>query len=193
MSASLIEQSLARRYARALFDLAAAEKAVESTAEALKNLMTLAEESKTVHHFMHHPAVPTAMQQSGLAAIAEPLKLSPLMRRFLGVLAENRRLSLLGSITDAFQAFVAKQENRVPVVVTSAEPVTKTFLKEIETTAQEITKQPVDVRHRVDESILGGLMVQIGSRMVDDSLRSHLTTLRRQLTQSGDALADTLS
>ena len=168
---------LAGRYATALFDLAESDKLLDRVAKDLGQLGGMIRESGDLTRLIRSPVISREDQGRAFAAILEKAKMSELTRRFVGVVAQNRRLFQLPVMIAAFQALLAQSRGEVSAVVVSAAPLTQTQLNKISGSLKKAIGSDVAVDARVDEGLLGGLVVKVGSRMVDSSLRTKLQKL----------------
>lgn len=165
------------RYARALFDLAVEKKALDTVESDLKTLSAMLETSADLRAFVTSPLYSRDQQLKGIEAIGKLGKVSDLTLKFLGVLATNRRLSAIAGTIKAFAALLAAHRGEVSAEVVSARALTKKQLDALSKKLKAATGQDVAIDARVDESLLGGLKVQVGSRMVDSSLKTKLQNL----------------
>ncbi len=181
---------LAARYAGALISegdslIAAGEaNALDSFAA---NVATLTELLKTHAGFralVASPTVAAGEQVKAVLAIAETLGLHPKVRNFLGVVATNRRLSQLPKMLAAFRAMLAAKRGQITAEVTSALPLLDTQLLALRARLTEAGYPNVELVTRVDEKILGGLIVRIGSRLYDASVRSKLQRLQYAMKEA---------
>ena len=172
-----IQASLAGRYASALFELAAEEGVVSAVEGDLDTLHAALAESDELKAVTTNPEISRKDQASAIEGVAGVLGLSPLTTKFLGVLAGNRRLSHLGDMIRAFRTIAAAQRGEVTADVTSAHPLSD---EQLETLRQKLTAREgrtVKVSSTVDPDLLGGLVVTIGSKRIDGSIRTRLNTL----------------
>ena len=125
----------------------------------------------------------SAASRSGgvLAGLADHLSASPLTRKFLGVLAENRRAGELPGMIRAFHAIAAAQRGEVGAEVVSAHALSEEQLRELETKVRAREGRTVKLQSRVDPDLLGGLVVTIGSRRIDSSIRTRLNALTQAM------------
>ncbi|MDT0575033.1 F0F1 ATP synthase subunit delta [Croceicoccus sp. F390] len=176
-----IKASLAGRYASALFDLAVEHNqvtAVERDCDALRDALASSADFRSL---IRDPEISRGQAGSAIGGIADLLGLAPLTRNFLGVLAQNRRLAALPDMIRAFHAIAAAQRGEVTADVTSAYPLDD---GQIATLTQKLTAREgrdVKVRTHVDAHILGGLVVKIGSRQIDSSIRTRLNSLAQAM------------
>ncbi|MBT4890788.1 MAG: F0F1 ATP synthase subunit delta [Rhodospirillales bacterium] len=169
---------LAGRYAVALFDLANADNALDAVAEDLATLGAMIFESEDLRRLVKSPVVSRADQEKALLAIAEKAGMNALTQNFLGVIAQNRRISALSGIIRAYQAILADHRGETTAEVVSAKELTKTQMTALKDALKQAVGTDVAVDAKVDTGLLGGLIVKIGSQMVDSSLRTKLQQLR---------------
>lgn len=172
-----ITASLQGRYASALYELAAENKAVaavESDLEALGNAIL---GSADLAGLIRNPRLGRDAAARTIAEVGKLLKVSPLTQNFLGVLAGNGRLAVLPDVVRAFASIAAAARGEVSAQVTSAHPLSATQLKALEAKLKAREGKAVKVTASVDPEILGGLVVRIGSTQIDSSIRTRLNTL----------------
>jgi F-type H+-transporting ATPase subunit delta len=174
---------LADRYAAALFDLADERKALDQVADDLRQLRALLGESDDLRRLVRSPILSRREQAKAIAAVAQRAGLSPLTCNFLGLVAQNRRLFAAPGMITAFLARLASRRGEVTAEVVSAQELTPVQLGAVNDQLKKAMGSKVAVEVRVDPGLLGGLVVKIGSRMVDASLRSKLHRL--QLAMKG--------
>ncbi len=169
---------VAARYASALYDLADEQGALDAVAGDLASLQKMIDASDDFRRFIKSPVISRRDQSKGIATIATKAQLSPLAHKFLGLLAVKRRLFALPGIIAGFRAILADRRGQATANVTCAAP-----LNDIQTAAliealKKAVGRNIDLVSHVDPSILGGLIVKVGSRMVDSSLKSKLQRLK---------------
>ncbi|KKC24496.1 F0F1 ATP synthase subunit delta [Sphingomonas sp. SRS2] len=172
-----IQASLSGRYATALFGLARDEKALDAVSASLATLKAALADSDDLRKLTTSPVVSRAQATKAVAAAASVMGIDPLTTKFLGVLAQNRRLGQLGATIRAFGQLAAAHRGETTAEVTSAHPLTATQVKALKAKLKTELAREVAVELTVDPSILGGLIVKIGSRQIDGSIRSKLNTL----------------
>ncbi|HEX7852921.1 MAG TPA: F0F1 ATP synthase subunit delta [Sphingobium sp.] len=172
-----IQASLAGRYALALFELARDNGQIDSVGQSLSTVKTALAEVADFRALVSSPLVSRDAAEKAVAGVAASLKLDPLTTKFLGVLANNRRLGKLSGMIRAFETLVSAHKGETRAEVTSAFPLTS---EQTDALAQQLrTRVGSDVllETRVDPAIMGGLVVKIGSQMIDSSIRTRLNTL----------------
>ncbi len=172
-----IQASLAGRYALALFELARDEKQLESVGASLTAVRQALAESAEFSALTTSPLIGRDESARAIAAAAEAMGVDPITRNFLGVLAQNRRLSQLGAIIRAFNLLAARHRGEITAEVTSAHPLDDNQVDAIKANLRTRMGRDIAVDLNVDPAILGGLVVKIGSQMIDGSIRTKLNAL----------------
>jgi F-type H+-transporting ATPase subunit delta len=172
-----IQASLAGRYATALFDLARDERKIEAVGNSLAAIKQALAESQDFRQLAMSPLVTREEAVRAVAASATAMNLDPLTGNFLGVLAQNRRLSQLPAVIRAFNSLWAQHRGEITAEVTSAHPLDDDQVTALKTNLRSRTGRDIAVDLNVDPAILGGLVVKIGSQMIDGSIRTKLNSL----------------
>ena len=171
-----IQASLAGRYASALFDLASEAGTITAVESDLEKLSEALRESSELSALIRNPEVSREALGRVLSGIGEHLALAELTRNFLGVLATNRRAGELPGVIRAFHAIAAAQRGEVSAEVASAHPLTDEQLTALEQKLRAREGRTVKLKSRVDPDLLGGLVVTVGSKRIDGSIRTRLNT-----------------
>jgi F-type H+-transporting ATPase subunit delta len=174
---------LADRYGAALFDLADERKELDAVAGDLQSLRTMVRDSADLRRLIRSPVLSREEQGKAIAALAQQAKISPLTRNLLGLLAQNRRLFALPEMIESYLNRLAERRGEVTAQVVSAQDLTPAQREAVNEQLRKAVGRKVAVDIRVDPSLLGGLIVKVGSRMVDASLKSKLHRL--QLAMKG--------
>jgi F-type H+-transporting ATPase subunit delta len=172
-----IQASLAGRYATALFELARDEKQLEAVGASLATLRQTLSDSEDFRQMTQSPLISREQATTGIAATAEAMRLDPITSKFLGVLAHNRRLSQLPQIVRAFNMLAANHRGETTAEVTSAHPLNDDQVSALKNNLKSRLGRDIAVDLTVDPTILGGLVVKVGSQMIDGSIRTKLNTL----------------
>jgi len=172
---------LAGRYVAALFDLADEQKALDQVAGDLTGLRTLIDESPALRRLMQSPLYGRDQQVKAMDAVLGQAGVAALTRKFVLVVAQNRRLFALRGMIEAFLAELARRRGEVTAKVTVARPLTAAQAQRLEETLRASVGGKVRIDTKIDESLIGGLIVQVGSRMVDGSLRTKLQKLQNAM------------
>ncbi len=174
---------LAGRYANALFELAVDNDAVDQVAQDLADLNAMLSDSEDLRKLVLSPVIAREEQGRAMTAVMEKAKISDLTNRFVGVVSQNHRLFELEGMIRAFQSLLATHKGEVSAEVTSAKKLTQKQVDSLTASLKEAIGSDVAVEQKVDSAVLGGLVVKVGSRMVDSSLRTKLQHL--QLAMKG--------
>jgi F-type H+-transporting ATPase subunit delta len=172
-----IQASLSGRYATALFELARDSKALTQVETSLGNVRKALDESPTFRLLVASPVVSRGDATRTVAALAGELQLDPTTAKFLGVLAQNRRLNQLPQIIRAFRQLAAQYRGETTAEVTSAHPLDDDQVGALKQQLRTRLGRDVNVDLSVDPSLLGGLVVKIGSQMIDSSIKTRLNSL----------------
>jgi F-type H+-transporting ATPase subunit delta len=168
---------LAERYAAALFDLAEDGKALDDVGSELQQLQTMIESSGDLQRLVRSPAISSADQHRAMQALLEKTGTSDLVRRFAGVVVRKRRLFSLSDMIRAYLDLMAQRRGETSAEVMSAKALSKTQVTALSAALKQAVGTDVVLSQRVDPEVLGGLVVKIGSRMIDSSLRTKLNRL----------------
>jgi F-type H+-transporting ATPase subunit delta len=169
---------LAGRYATAVFELAQEQNAVEALETDFAALKTMIRESDDMARLVRSPVFDREDQERGMNAILHRMEAAPLTRRFVLLLAAKRRLFVLLDIIGVFEALVARMRGEVRATVTSARPLADAEVADLKATLKAKLGRDAMLDTHVDPTLLGGLVVKVGSRMIDSSLRTKLNGLR---------------
>ncbi len=176
-----IQASLAGRYATALFELARDDRQLEAVSASLTALRGALRESDDLRELTTSPLIGREDALKAITAAAAAMQLDPTTSNFLGVLAQNRRLSQLPQIIRAFNLLTAAHRGETTAEVTSAHPLTDDQVAALRSNLRNRVGGDVAVDLSVDPTILGGLVVKIGSQMIDGSIRTKLNTLAQAM------------
>ncbi|MAG96440.1 MAG: F0F1 ATP synthase subunit delta [Rhodospirillaceae bacterium] len=172
-----IISGLAGRYAAALFELAAAEGTLDEVAADLDGIAALVAESADLERLVRSPVLSREDQGRALAAVLEQAGACELCKRFVGLVARNRRLFALVDMVRAFRVLLAEHRGEVTAQVVSARPLGDGQMAAVKAQLAGLVGQDVSVETSVDEDLIAGLVVKVGSRMIDSSLRTKLRNL----------------
>ncbi len=174
---------MAGRYATALYELADESKSVDAVLKDLQQFEDLVAGSEDLKRLVKSPVFSAEEQLSAISAIFDKMKFSGLAANFIKLAAKNRRLFAVDAMIRAFRAIVAKARGELTAKVTVAEPLNDARMKDIKAALREVTSQDVSVDVKVDPSIIGGIIVQLGSRMVDASLKTRLSAIQTAMKE----------
>jgi F-type H+-transporting ATPase subunit delta len=172
------------RYASALFDLAKEAGQIAAVGDDLKSLKTMIAESADLRSLLASPVFDSAAKARALAGLADRARFADLTKKFLGLLAEQRRASSLRDVITAYQALDADYRGVVAAEVTTAVALTPAQTRGLAASLRQALGKDADIEARVDPAILGGLKVRVGSRLYDASLKSKLDSLKFALKRA---------
>lgn len=173
------------RYATALFELARDEKSIDAVKADLERFEAMLADSGDLKRLVRSPVFSAGEQSRALAAVLDKAAISGVAAKFLKVLTANRRLFAVSDVIRAFRALVARFKGEATADVTVAEKLSDKNLDALKTALKSITGKDVALNVNVDPSIIGGLVVKLGSRMVDSSLRTKLNSIKHAMKEAG--------
>ncbi|MGJ8544310.1 MAG: F0F1 ATP synthase subunit delta [Sulfitobacter sp.] len=180
-----ISNGIAQRYARAVYELAIEAKnvkAIESDLVALQEALDLSEDFNAL---ITSPIYSREEQAGAISALAKKMKLSPMMANTLALMASKRRLFVLPALVKSLREIIAADKNEVTADVVSAKALTKAQSDKLAKTLTASTGKTVFLNTSVDESLIGGMIVKVGSRMIDTSIRAKLNSLQNAMKEVG--------
>jgi F-type H+-transporting ATPase subunit delta len=169
---------LAERYAAALFDLADERRALDEVAADLRELRAMLRASGDLLRLIRSPVLSREQQGKAVEMIVERAGLSRLVRSFLAVVARNRRLFAVPPMIETFLAELAKRRGEITAHVSAAQPLTDAQLEALKEQLRHSIGSKVSVDVHIEPGLIGGIVVKLGSRMVDASIRSKLQRLQ---------------
>jgi F-type H+-transporting ATPase subunit delta len=173
------------RYATALFELARDEKSIDAVKADLDRFDVMLADSADLKRLVRSPVFSSDTQVKALSAVLDRAGISGISGNFLKVLTDNRRLFAVDQVIRAFRALVAKFKGEATADVTVAEQLSDKNLDALKTALKSVTGKDVSLNVNVDPSIIGGLVVKLGSRMVDSSLRTKLNSIKHAMKEAG--------
>jgi F-type H+-transporting ATPase subunit delta len=180
----LIVSGMAGRYATALFELALEEHAIDAVRADLDRFDALLNESPDLLRLVRSPVFTADEQLKSLSAILDRAGISGIAANFLKVVTVNRRLFAVRDLIRGYRQLVARHKGEVTAEVTLAEKPNDAHLAAIKDALRAVTKKDVQIDVKVDPSIIGGLIVKLGSRMVDSSLRTKLNSIKHAMKEA---------
>ncbi|MFN0264972.1 F0F1 ATP synthase subunit delta [Tepidamorphus sp. 3E244] len=180
-----IVSGVAGRYANALFDLAKESNSVDSVGKDLDSFATMLDGSDDLTRLVRSPVFSAEDQIKALDAILKKAGISGTTGNFLRLVARNRRLFAVSGMIRAYRALAAADKGEMTASVTTAQALTDAQKKSLQTALKSVTGKTVSLNETVDPSIIGGLVVKVGSRMIDTSIRSKLNSLKTRMKEVG--------
>ena len=173
------------RYATALFELARDEKSIDAVRADLDQFGAMLADSDDLKRLVRSPVFTADTQSKALAAVLDKAGISGISANFLKVLTANRRLFAVSDVIRAFNALVARFKGEATADVTVAEALSDKNLDTLRAALKSVTGKDVTLNVNVDRSIIGGLVLKLGSRMVDSSLRTKLNSIKHAMKEAG--------
>jgi F-type H+-transporting ATPase subunit delta len=173
------------RYATALFELARDERSIDVVKADLDKFDAMLAESDDLKRLVRSPVFSSDAQLKALSAVLDKAGISGITANFLKVLTANRRLFAVDQVIRAFAALVAKFKGEAVAEVTAAEALSEKNLNALKAALKSVTGKDVSLNVKIDPSIIGGLVVKLGSRMVDSSLRTKLNSIKHAMKEAG--------
>ncbi|MBR0871894.1 F0F1 ATP synthase subunit delta [Bradyrhizobium tropiciagri] len=173
------------RYATALFELARDEQSIDAVKADLDNFEVMLNGSDDLKRLVRSPVFSADAQLKALTAILDKAGITGTTAKFLKVLTANRRLFAIADVIRAYRALVAKFKGEATAEVTVAEQLSDKNLDALKAALKSVTGKDVALNVKVDPSIIGGLVVKLGSRMVDSSLRTKLNSIKNAMKEAG--------
>ncbi len=170
--------SMAGRYAAALFEIAKDDKQFAQVERDVKAFQGMLDGSEDLRRLVRSPVISAEDQATALAALLQKAEISGLTANFLSVIARNRRLFAVADMLKNFRALLARERGEVNADVASAHPLSTEQMNALKDTLKAQVGKDVQINTRVDPNLLGGLVVKVGSRMIDSSLRTKLNNLK---------------
>jgi F-type H+-transporting ATPase subunit delta len=180
-----IISGMAGRYATALFELALESNAVDAVKADLDGFDAMVGDSADLNRLVRSPVFGAAEQQKALGAVLDRAGIGGLAAKFLKLVATNRRLFAVRDMVKAYRALVARHKGELTAQVTVAEALSDAHRGAIRDALRSVTGKDVGLDVNVDPAIIGGLVVKLGSRMVDSSLRTKLNSIKHAMKEVG--------
>lgn len=175
----------AGRYATALFELAGDDNSRDQAEADLSALLQALDESPDLEQLIRNPMYTRAQQRKAMGAVCEKMGLSEMVQNLVGLMATKRRLFALPEMIRGYQALMADLRGEMSADVTAARPLSDTQVAALSEQIKTATGRDIKLNVTVDEGIIGGLVVKVGSKMIDTSLRSRLNNLQNAMKEVG--------
>lgn len=180
-----ISTGIAARYATAVFELAREAKKLKALETDVAVLDAALADSAEFRALITSPVYSRAEQGTAIAALAKKMKLTPSMAGTLGLMASKRRLFALPQLTAALRATIADEKGEVTAEVTAAKAMTKAQQDKLAKSLTTAVGKTVKINLAVDETLIGGLVIKVGSKMIDSSIKSRLNALQNSMKEVG--------
>lgn len=180
-----ISSGIAERYATAIFEIAKESNSLAKLESNITDLAATLDGSDELRDVIASPVLSRSEQGEVMAALAKKMKLQPEMANGLAVMAQKRRLFVLPQLLRQLAEMISDDKGEVTADVTSAKALTKTQSDKLAKTLKARVGKDVKINATVDESLIGGLVVKVGSKMIDTSIRSRLNSLQNAMKEVG--------
>lgn len=174
--------STTMKYARAMAEVAFEAQSAEKIGDELTAFVNAMEECRDLSEALSNPAYPLAVKQDIVRKVAKTMKLEPIVLNFLLLLVERDRITELGTMREAYQRVLDDHAGIVQVSVTSPYELAEKARRGLEKALQKLTGEKVRLEYRLDESLIGGVRLQIGSTVYDGSIKTQLEHLKQELS-----------
>jgi len=169
---------VAGRYAVALFELASENGQADAVSADLERFAALVEASDDLKRLVRSPVFTPQEQEAGVGAILDRMGIAGIAGNFIRLVAQKRRLFALPAMTRAYEALLADRKGIVPAEVTVAEPMPEAMMRDLQPALRRAEGKEVTLSVKVNPDIIGGMVVKLGHRMIDASLKTKLNALR---------------
>jgi F-type H+-transporting ATPase subunit delta len=179
-----IVSGMAGRYATALFDLARETNAIDAVKADLERFDALIAESPDLTRLVRSPVFSAAEQEQALSAVLERAGIGGVAAKFLKLVTSNRRLFAVRDMIRGFRELVALDKGEATAEITVAEALKDEHVEALRAALKSVSGKDVDLNIKIDPAIIGGLVVKLGSRMVDTSLRTKLNAIKHAMKEA---------
>lgn len=179
----MIGSDIAKRYARALFEIAREEDAIESIYGELKGFSSLLEESKDLKEFFANPVFDTSEKSGVMGDILKRINVSTITSNFLKLLVDKGRISVIAEIEGCYRTYMDDVLNKVRVDIKTAFPLSGELSEKIKEQMEGLTGKNVEMVINEDPSLLGGVVIGVGDTLYDGSVRAQLNSIRELIKE----------
>ena len=180
-----ISSGIASRYATAIFEISKESKSLAKLESNLTDLAGALGDSADLRDLISSPVLTRADQGAGITAIGKSMKLETVLQNGMALMAQKRRLFVMPQLISQLRAMIAEDKGEVTADVTSAKELTKAQSDKLAKTLKASVGKDVKINATVDETLIGGLVVKVGSKMIDTSIRSKLNSLQNAMKEVG--------
>jgi F-type H+-transporting ATPase subunit delta len=177
----LISSNIAKRYARAFFEIAGGEKRYEEYYHELDRFSAVLKENKNLSEFLANPVFAQPDKKAVVESVLTKIRVSPLTANFLKLLVDKRRIGILSDIEDCYRELMDNALKKIRVTVKTAFPLTGELSDRLQTGLEGLTGREVEMNVLEDPALLGGIVVRVGDTLYDGSIRTQLNNIRNLL------------
>ena len=172
------------RYSRALFEVVKEARELDKTENNIKNLASLLKNSQEIKNFIQNPTQSKENQINAIKLLAEKLNFSKSLKNFMFLLIEKRRIFFVEKIIDSFLKLCAQKRGEVKASLISSKELSETELENISKELSSSTSSTIKFNYKVDKELIGGLKLQLGSFMIDTSIKNKLNKYKQEMLES---------
>jgi F-type H+-transporting ATPase subunit delta len=180
----LINSGIAKRYARAFFDIAGEDKLYEKYYEELSGFAGIVQRDKNLREFLANPIFEQTEKKAVVEAIIQKIAMSEMTTNFLKLLVDKKRIGLLAEIADYYRELMDEVLKRVRVSVKTAFPLPVSVTEEIKQGLEQMTGKQTEVTIEEDQSLMGGIVIRVGDTLYDGSIKTQLSNIRNLLGEA---------
>ncbi|MBL3702566.1 F0F1 ATP synthase subunit delta [Sulfitobacter sp. BDSS02] len=180
-----ISTGIAERYATAIFEIAQENGNLDGLETSVGDLSAALNDSADLSAMIKSPLISRGEQRNAISALAKKMDLAPVLQNALALMADKRRLFVVPQLLSVLREQLADQRGEVVAEVTSAKALTKEQTEKLSKSLSANVGKTVTINATVDESLIGGLIVKVGSKMIDTSIRSKLNSLQNSMKEVG--------
>ena len=177
----MIENVVSKRYAKALSGSIADESMLNRALENLKDFGDAFESDRQLERFFSHPGISEAKKNALVSQLCDRLQAESVVRNLLAMLTQRRKILFLKNIAGYFESVVDERLNQVRVNVTSAYPLTSKNIDKLETGLSRILGKTIRIETSEDQSLIGGIQLQVGDQVADATIKNRLAILKRTI------------
>ena len=178
----MIASGIAKRYARAFFEIAREDNQLEKYHDELKNFASLLEENKDLKEFLSNPILDRADKKAVIEALLQRISVSGITVNFLKLLIDKQRMGIFSGIVSCYREFMDNALGKVRVNVKTAFPLSAELTKNLQKGLEGLTGKQVEMAVGEDASLIGGIVVRVGGKLYDGSVKTQLDNIRNLLT-----------
>ena len=172
------------RYSRALFEVAKENNELDSIEKDIKNFMSLLKNSLEINNFIHNPTQSKENQINAIKLLAEKLNFSKSLKNFMFLLIEKRRIFFVEKIIDSFLSLCSRKRGEVKAALISSKELSESEIEKISKDLSSSMGSTIKFDYKVDKDLIGGLKLQLGSFMIDTSIKNKLKKYEQMMLES---------
>ena len=183
-SKSTFSSSTSRSYAQALYELAKENSELNNVEDEMNNLKTLVDENSIFRNMISNPTVKSEQKKKVMFKIANQYNLSQTLKKFLGFISIKNRLFFLDQIIESFLNIMSNNKGELKAKLLSSKQLSKKDIENIQSELSKDFKSPIKIDYKYDPNLIAGLIIQVGSVMVDTSIQNKLKQLEKNMIEA---------